>query len=616
MPSLRIDNKDKYSIHDHYRHYLPQKLHYNHETLEEVLNIKNIQSIRSQDNYNTSQWLIYLKYIFTLCISCIAINIYSWMLGFMNLNYNYLIVFLFDEFYLICQALFVFIFCKAFIPNNKYYKKLSFIIWFIFNIIISTIISLIMHYNLHTHDNDKYYFDMKFIYIGLLNPAIMPFLTIIILYISTQFICSKYVTKNAIQSNSKQPEYQLLHSGSQSIIPQGSTELVHVDSNGVSGTSEIDRSKPQGKHLTISSEKHYQHRNSSHHTKSSKSLKQLIDDEPSMQSRSSDFGTSYSFSLESRSELLDHSMNDINTFHHEVPHNSNPLRHEGFIFYQFLFFVIWFLFWVWIYFALYVLPHSDLMKRNRERSWEYFYIIFICFMVPCKWLLKRTSRCLDECQITASKLRLLFSLECFMEYFCDIVYWSIFRIIVSYYVLSYEVLFEILIIHFMTEWWVSSVMFSKKYYDISKQIMTRFDKGYDQKCSVCIQFIHERFKDASNIHQWRVRCGLDCVTRFNVVLLTALFQLLLNFLVNDDVRHYTDNRGNVFNAIVIGLELIYFAFGVFLYHYFMNGVNIFYGFIGLLEWQDNTMKYVIFTNCIVLSIVYMFGFLGFLSLNY
>ena len=35
---------------------------------------------------------------------------------------------------------------------------------------------------------------------------------------------------------------------------------------------------------------------------------------------------------------------------------------------------------------------------------------------------------------------------------------------------------------------------------------------------------------------------------------------------DDDVRHYTnnrhykDNRGNLFNAVVIGLELIYFAF--------------------------------------------------------
>ena len=126
-----------------------------------------------------------------------------------------------------------------------------------------------------------------------------------------------------------------------------------------------------------------------------------------MHSRSS----SFSFSIESRLELHDQSTNDIKLFHHEVSHNSNPLRHEKFIFYQFLFFAFWFLLWVCIYFALYVLVHSRRMRANEDgRLWEYFYFIFLCLMIVIKWVLKKVSRGLDECQITASTLRLSFSL--------------------------------------------------------------------------------------------------------------------------------------------------------------------------------------------------------------
>ena len=182
--------------------------------------------------------------------------------------------------------------------------------------------------------------------------------------------------------------------------------------------------------------------------------------------------------------------------------------------------------------------------------------------------------------------------------------------------MSYQILFEIVVAHLVTEWIVSSFIFSKIYYEMSGAMMAKISKAYGHKCRVIFNWIYVTFKDKSNIYQWRVRCGVDIVIRFNAILLTAVFQIILNFLINADVRHYADNRGNVYNAIVIGLEIVYFGVAVFAYNYVINGCNIFYGFIGYLEWQENNMKYVVFTNCIVISMIYMFGFLGFLSFNY
>ena len=214
------------------------------------------------------------------------------------------------------------------------------------------------------------------------------------------------------------------------------------------------------------------------------------------------------------------------------------------------------------------------------------------------------------------------SFEWLNELFFSIIYFRIYREYVCYYLPSmngsdnnYNIWFLIfsMFLHLFSEIIESLVKVSRRYYYFTTNMYDKYivngnnnntgnnnNNNDGGSVNVVIKFwISKWLKDDSTVEQWQIRCSIDIVTRMVVSIITGIFQSVFipiagekhyKYLSNNDNNN--DNNGiwelELYNGIMIGVEIIYFIILVFVCHN-THQINIFYPFEMIYDMQTRNL---------------------------
>merc|ERR1712113_928772 len=163
-----------------------------------------------------------------------------------------------------------------------------------------------------------------------------------------------------------------------------------------------------------------------------------------------------------------------------------------------------------------------------------------------------------------------------MEFICSMMYWTMFRAIIGFIESSNTSLSVILLLHFGSEWIQSTLKFTDFYFNRTKRI--RFPEFWQ-----CLN-------DHSNVCQWRVRLSLDVATRFNVVILSGIFQMMLHIAITQpdetlNVTSWTMEHGFVRTLSVWALEMAYYLIVTFAMNFCKFRISALNVFVKVMQWN-------------------------------
>jgi len=288
----------------------------------------------------------------------------------------------------------------------------------------------------------------------------------------------------------------------------------------------------------------------------------------------------------------------------KVQNHSNPMQHPAFCRSQSLFWIFWSIFWLEMYIVFYLI-FNEKQWSNEALHNDVLFGVMLVAAVILKWCIKRLSRTLDECRITADHIQLSGSLEMMMEFICSMMYWTMFRVIIGFVESSSISLLVILISHFGSECWQSTWKFTDFYFNKTKRI-----KYPD---------FWKWLEDHTNICQWRVRLSLDVAIRFNVVILSGIFQILVHLAVsygmNDslNVTSWTAQQGFVKTILVFALEIVYYLTVTFALNSCKFRVSALSLLMRVMQFNGKNVRIIGVYCAVVVTMVYMFAFIGILN---
>lgn len=250
-------------------------------------------------------------------------------------------------------------------------------------------------------------------------------------------------------------------------------------------------------------------------------------------------------------------------------------------------------------------------------NWEYWYYIFLSFMIVVKYVFKKIARNIDTLYVKIYFINhthdhdiddpnyhhdnqmYFLSFEWLNELYFSMVYWRVYRVYVCNYLPSLSVFITSIFFHLLSDIIESCVKISTIYYTITKDvIILRIRKSlylndhnndhnnnpnydnidHDVQISVIKMFIRNIvgewwLYDDSTVIEWQTRCSIDIVTRLFVAVLASIAQACQLFAVGragyeslfdtnkEDNRKAQEqnDKAQLYNVISLIIEVVYFC---------------------------------------------------------
>lgn len=259
----------------------------------------------------------------------------------------------------------------------------------------------------------------------------------------------------------------------------------------------------------------------------------------------------------------------------------------------------------------------------RGSSPAQFLLVFVVATSVFKWMLKKLARKVDIdiamadiANINTDRINIdsnqsinnsntpIVALEMTMELIVDTMYY-----LAYYQVLCSELAFRgnmvqfgrIVLIHILSETCQSIIRFSNTYFYVTSQLISKFKQYYcaQNSCfgSLLLMFVIGRFKDNSNLNEWRIRQSIDTVLRH-----ISSMIWFINFMVGIQIKmpafvaaygQSNVNKALTYMTSIFCVDMLYFLL-VFEFNYFFrqeeDSFNIWKPFLLLFE---NNRKHIL-----------------------
>ena len=255
--------------------------------------------------------------------------------------------------------------------------------------------------------------------------------------------------------------------------------------------------------------------------------------------------------------LSDEECDNVDNRNLNNPVQSSPTLKCAVLKSQLICFTVLSMFWSIRYcfgFGIHVL-HARFIKKYF--LWLYF--VFVALMCIGKGILKSYARKLDGFRVG----NVATSFEYLCEFYCNALYWILFRQFIVCHAVFDESVYTFVIIvcaHLSMELFSFCGRMSDFYFDNTNDLLHEFQQRQD-----CFHsWLYNTYNDDSNIYQWRTRLSFDFVARFNICVTSAIIQqIYLLFMipiriaaaVNDTDRDRMFAKATVYNSSAVCAEI-------------------------------------------------------------